>query len=670
MTESRDTSAQTESTSQSPSGGRLWAILTARIHPARAVIGLVRGRIELWTDTIEGAALPREVAGVVHEIVRRTRLWNRERIEVARELCNHAADALASGVDAGGVASGMGDPRVVARLIRRSMRRKRHWLWHARVWCVRSIVGAVALFVVISGAMAARLYLGQPTVRRSFIAELNEPIERTSPDERSYPLIKEAWLSFGRELALAERITKERGDEYVRRHQDADPPKAFDDSQWDKDGLSLVPFIEPDHPDYATAMSLLERVQPELAMFREAAFRPVLGRPFAAEYTQPPVDPDTGQTDWVSWRGWIGDPLPLSEDPADQPIAIYVLLQDLGPIRQMCKWLAFDAIVRADRGDGAGAAESLEAMTAMATQLDTDSFFIGALVGIAIDAIQFQALGALLRDNPGLFTSEQLVAMAHRIGTQRFERVPLEGEEMMFEDFLQRSFTDDGNGNGRLTDEGLRLLFELDGLGNNERVDLFDGAEIAWIISRIASRREQALMHGHAFAQLRKEEEAGYRVYRENLSHADTLVETMDPYKYYPLRILLPALSSAMARFNEHRAASEACLTGIACELYRREHGAWPAAIEDLVPRFMPFVPEDPFTGDALRVAFTESHAIVYGVGPDGDDDGGTLKGEDFRSLRPRLGGRYDRYWDPATRSDREGPVDGDWVLFPLQSEK
>jgi len=70
------------------------------------------------------------------------------------------------------------------------------------------------------------------------------------------------------------------------------------------------------------------------------------------------------------------------------------------------------------------------------------------------------------------------------------------------------------------------------------------------------------------------------------------------------------------------RLATASC--GLAVERYRLAHGALPEKLRDLVPRYIPDVPLDPFDGKPLRYRHLERGYAVYSVGLDGNDDGGT----------------------------------------------
>jgi hypothetical protein len=99
--------------------------------------------------------------------------------------------------------------------------------------------------------------------------------------------------------------------------------------------------------------------------------------------------------------------------------------------------------------------------------------------------------------------------------------------------------------------------------------------------------------------------------------------------------LLLPAYSvtfaSAARGVAEHRCA----IVLLACERHRRQRGSYPKKLADLVPDYLGAVPDDPFTGEPLRLRRDE-RLTIYSVGQDEKDDGGNV---DFsRGLPPDAG--------------------------------
>jgi hypothetical protein len=90
----------------------------------------------------------------------------------------------------------------------------------------------------------------------------------------------------------------------------------------------------------------------------------------------------------------------------------------------------------------------------------------------------------------------------------------------------------------------------------------------------------------------------------------------------------------------------------LALELYRGEHGEYPEALSDLVPAYIEELPEDPFSGESFRYRPLEADYLLYGIGHDAEDDGGTERGiedqiihrstemEEAANAKPRRGRR------------------------------
>lgn len=641
---------------------RIAAFLSINLFSIRGLVARLRGERELWPATIASAELPPAVAESIVAIVRRTGLWNRERIEVGRELCAHAADALRAGRDAEDIAASMGDARKVARLIRRSMKRKRPLLWQVRAWMARAVGACAGAVVLTAGLMAVRFFVGSPAITRNFIAELNMPIEALEEGERAWPILQEAWATLGPKEEIAKNAMDARADAYAFEFGDTDD---FVESHA-MTGIGLLPLVPADHPDAEAVRSVYDDLQVEIALLHEAAAKPRLGMLLSSKWPELPE----ALRNTPEEHGWLPDPIPESDDPAEQEWVISILLPALGPQRAASKWLGYDALVKIGEGDPDGALDSVDAMLGLADQTQHDHFLIGYLVGLAIEHLASNTVSEMMTAHRDTLDEYHLARLAHMFGEPRFERVPLEGEEMMFADFLQRTFTDDGSGDGYLTNEGVELLSSMEWFSSQYADTFGKAAEEISSIAFIGSRAEQQRMADKIYAQLRVQEAAGYRIYRDVPLASGAMIESLDRVRYRPLRIMLPALGHVTLQKQERRARVEALLVGIASELYRRETGGWPSVVEDLHPRYLPFIPEDPATGDPIAIRPGEQTVVVYALGPDGDDDGGIMDPDDERMMRPKPvsafveqpGGRI--LIAPPIAPGPDTP-DGDWVLFP-----
>lgn len=82
----------------------------------------------------------------------------------------------------------------------------------------------------------------------------------------------------------------------------------------------------------------------------------------------------------------------------------------------------------------------------------------------------------------------------------------------------------------------------------------------------------------------------------------------------------------ATTRTSHRRAQAELRLlrTDVALELFKRKNGNYPTNISELVPEFMEAAPVDPFGGKPLVYRALTNSYLLYSVGANEKDDGGT----------------------------------------------
>lgn len=585
------------------------------------------------------ARLPPELDERIFEIVRRTRLWSTERAEVTRDLVAHAQDALDAGREPAEIAGTLGEPEQVARLITKAMKRKRHWLWHAQKRALQGLGIGVAAVLLFLGFLVARLYIGDPTPTRNFLAELNAAHEHLSEDEKAWPVYERAQIA----IYDAEQAARPAMEARARPLRDA--PTETGDPAHEQPGIDLRHKITPTHPDYPAMLELLERIQPQLAEVRRAAAMPAAGLLYSDRYDEEPPDPDV-----TAW--WAPKPLPPSDDPAEQGLLVGVLLPHLGVMRNHARWLAFDARVAAAQDDADRAHKSLLSILRIAQQPSEEPFIISQLVGVAIAALGVQEMNSILHQHPDVFSRAQLVELAHELATASdcTLALSLNGERMWMQDYLQRAFTDDGNGNGRITNEGIRITRDVEALSEGSG---FEDAAFAATMLRLATRQELLA----AYDRFVSRGEAALRnPYREPDWSLDADIETVndDRPDLSPAIVFMPAMGNLVKTVIHARVRLEAAEALIAAHVFRRDAGRWPTSLDELSPRYLPIVPLDPFDLNPMKYALTDSGPVLYVLGADRDDDGGRRPAEDSEGNVTEV--------RPAQAV--QAP-DGDWVLYP-----
>jgi hypothetical protein len=549
------------------------------------------------------SGLPDRLRVVVLDVVQRSRLWKSEKADVTIELIGHFADGLSSGQGAETLEVSFGSPPRVARLIRRAKHRQRPFVWKAWLRSLQVVGVLLALVVAVYVAATVRLFVGSPNIAHDYLADLNAGAAAVAPTDRAWPLYREAILE------LVER------------------PAALDDD------------MRPGHADWAEWRGYLESQAGALEMFRDAASRPGLG--FVVGYS---VD----EEDRVLWPEIKGEGLPVG--------LASILLPYLAELRTAARLLALDAHRAAEAGDGALATANVEAIIGIARHTREMPILINDLFSLALVRLAATTLGDLLSGQPEVLTDGQLLDLAHRLAAVQGGRldVRLSGELLWFHDLMQRLYTDDGEGGGRLTARGLQSLGSI-----NAGSAAHTGPMAPALGLVVAGRREMTNEYLRWFAMAAEFAKPLWRQDTGMLDRERQRVTSSRVYtaRYLPVALILPAFSRFGIEPELVTQERDAVCVAVALELYRRRTGYWPASLESLVPDLLPMVPPDRFDGNPLRYRLVDGRPLVYSVGSDRNDDQG-------RAPRNKAG-----RWDPqrarlVSHGDRE-PADGDWILWP-----
>jgi hypothetical protein len=92
--------------------------------------------------------------------------------------------------------------------------------------------------------------------------------------------------------------------------------------------------------------------------------------------------------------------------------------------------------------------------------------------------------------------------------------------------------------------------------------------------------------------------------------------------------IAIPHWSKAATNDAEIQARLFVASVALAIERYRLSHGRLPSTLSDLVPEYFPAVPLDPYATTALKYKRLPNGFVVYSIGQDGRDNGGSKKPE------------------------------------------
>ena len=612
---------------------------------------------------IADAKLPEELATLITTTITKTKLWKSERAEIALELISHSQDALEAGRTSTEIIESFGDPRKVAKLLRRAAKRKRPLYWRTMRNIRRGIGVAFALIFVVYAVQLVRYMTGSPNITTNYAQIINAPNDAYSEGQKAWPVYKEvsdAWRIHTDEIQKAHVE--------FERVQNADP-----DQEPISGGFFMIPEIPIDHPHYEDMRQLILNFEPKLVQLREAAHRPIIG--ITLGFIEQEAEP-------VSGVYQLGTYLPPEANPSLNPTLIELILPHLGQLRQFAKLLYFDAIVAARDGDSERVFENLSAMLAITRQKSFDGTLISDLVNMAIANTTYKAVEHILNDHPEALSREHMIALSHELSLiEPALQMSLDGERMMFDDVLQRTYTDDGNGNGRLTKHGAQILTGLG--GEFFSADEYEPNPIQILSGpvalTIAQDRKSQYDTYHSMMDLVEDVQRKGPQYIALLYDQEKQVvdnpKAISGLMYAPVDILLPALSNAVDNALRSHVRFDGAAVMFALEIYRIDYGNYPDTLDPLYPNYIPRLPEDEFNpGQTFGYIPTDSGYALYSVGSDGDDDDGTPPG--YSRYKPTFAHRFPAQYNSEGQLvvDEVGKpipgtptgMDGDWILFSI----
>jgi hypothetical protein len=275
------------------------------------------------------------------------------------------------------------------------------------------------------------------------------------------------------------------------------------------------------------------------------------------------------------------------------------------------------------------------AMQKLSSHMQGKGLLIEQLVGISIEALGQSGILDVLSRNGDIAPDslrrfqqqlEQLSTLA--------DVISFEAEKVFFYDLVQRTFTDDGQGSGRVLLKGLPLV------ADNWKSYVFyfltmnlpDRQEV---IGRIDKFYEQADSAMH---------KTPLRLHKEgfNLSQVDDNLL---------LGVLTPAFDRVIELSSRLKVSRWALVAIVAIMRYEKEKGQYPESLNELITSgYLKELPTDPYSDKPLVYKKTDDNFVLYSVGLNFKDDGGEV----FRDEKGRV-----RKW-----ADK-----GDWVFWPAQKK-
>ena len=570
-----------------------------RYTPMRDFLrGKLTSRMDLRRP-LEDSELPPPVKRLIHRVVRRTFLWRLERLEVTQELISHFSDGIEAGSSSDDLIKKFGDETQAAKLIRRSKRRNRPLPWQV----LRIAAWPMVLVMVFYFGYAMYFFAGQPSPRVQYVTDINRAIEKTPLEDRAWPLYRRALLGIG-------PLTR----------QELSP--AFGRKEWQR--LLLV----KEHPV-------------EVEWIHQGAAKPTLGFLIGAS--------GSAYDDQL----WPEQKRP-TVDPAKGEELISAAMPPMQFLRTLAEMLRFDAVLARQTQDRNRLLRDIHSMLGLSRQIGEDAPLLWGLMSLSTYQVALDQIEQTLREEPGLLRKEDWIAIAKRLSEPKVaaDLITFDAERRWFDDQLQRSFTDDGSGNGRFTPEGVKYI-DTDLSGADKRLwreILIHPAVSLLVPSRQKLAKEYSQLVDRASANLKLPmRDADWRSVKNALEESrKSFPDSISPVSF---AMFIPSFWLSQATAEQYLGRRDGLVVGIALEVYRHKHGHYPETLNLLVPHSLPELPLDRITGQALRYRLVDGQPLVYSVGGDRKDDAG----------------RAPRRPDSAANWGTWGKSipDGDWALYP-----
>jgi hypothetical protein len=116
------------------------------------------------------------------------------------------------------------------------------------------------------------------------------------------------------------------------------------------------------------------------------------------------------------------------------------------------------------------------------------------------------------------------------------------------------------------------------------------------------------------------------KVFKDEKSSARTLGKLISDIL---ITQLVPRICKVQIALDRTEQLQRNLHVAVALAAYQREHGRYPAKLEELAPKYLPQIPQDLFSGKALIYRPSKDGYLLYSVGINGIDEGGRYYDDD-----------------------------------------
>jgi hypothetical protein len=314
-----------------------------------------------------------------------------------------------------------------------------------------------------------------------------------------------------------------------------------------------------------------------------------------------------------------------------------ITLPSLSPYRTIAYAICSKAYLKASQGDMPSATALLEESLTFSRRIYTKGTLVEQLVSWGVSGITFRTAEAIISDfHPD---AQRLAAMQDRLEQALCGadfRVSMDGESMFWKDVLQRTYTSSGR---VYAPELLRLAPAIASMnGGDKSMSNFQNS-MAILLTLGAPGKGTTFESASAFME-EWQRVASMTPYQARQVGIDMGVAYNKlTRRNIVLRMLLPSCEKVWYQSFIAGTAGEAVIAVVAIHRWRLDKGDWPQSLDELRQGgYMKTVPMDPWSDGPLVYRRIADGFILYSVGVNFKDDGGTSIDKDGKA--PGRGGR------------------------------
>ncbi len=301
-------------------------------------------------------------------------------------------------------------------------------------------------------------------------------------------------------------------------------------------------------------------------------------------------------------------------------IAMEIPLPELNEVRQLSRAITWRAKLNAAQGNIDKAEADVITCYRFGLHVTDTPFLVEQLVGVALRAFAARTAFIILdRTEMGQTSMKSLQRQIEQLSTDESYIPDMGAEKFLMLDIIQRVFTDDGKGDGRISTSA-----EILSMIHDYTTPTLSQEEIRSFPELQLQRRQTTEAVENLYEYFDFVGQKSPWQWKNEQINPDKGIEKITEGNAF-VQTFCPAYVRVTQIFARRRAETDALITTLALFRYKADKGQLPEKLDELVSAgYLNALPTDPFSGGPFVYKRIGDDFMLYSFGIDCDDDGGT----------------------------------------------